>query len=131
MSKFPGDQHVPRPLLCMGVLLPPIILPGIAQVVRLWLKVQAKEDLGYAENIQFCCSAGNYLQINRNLQIKRKFKKLAGSKTLWWFVVHNQEEMLCKLDTDWEKVKLQTGWTLQKCYSYVCQLQRGATQLSD
>ena len=24
--------------------------------------------------------------------------------------------ILCKLDTDWDKVKLQTGWTLQRCY---------------
>ena len=55
-------------------------------------------------------------EVKENLQIKRKFKKLTGNKTLWWFVVHCQEEILCKLDTNWEKVNLQTGWTLQKCY---------------
>ena len=55
-------------------------------------------------------------EVKDNLQIRRKFKKLTGNKTLWWFVIHCQEEILCKLDAEWEKVKLQTGWTLQKCY---------------
>ena len=41
---------------------------------------------------------------------------MTGNKTLWWFVVHSQEETLSKLEVNWEKVKLQTGWTLQKCY---------------
>ena len=34
----------------------------------------------------------------------------------WWFVVHTQEDILSKLDAEWKKVKVQTGWTLQHCY---------------
>ena len=55
-------------------------------------------------------------EVKDSLQIRRKFKKLTGNKMLWWFVIHCEEEILCKLDAEWEKVKFQTGWTLQKCY---------------
>lgn len=54
--------------------------------------------------------------VKDDLQVKRKFKKLPGGKTTWWFVIHTHEYILCKLDEEWEKVKMQTGWALQHCY---------------
>ena len=54
--------------------------------------------------------------MKNSLQIKRKYKSLTRGKDVWWFVVHSQEETLCKLADEWENVKVQTGWTLQHCY---------------
>ena len=52
-----------------------------------------------------------------NLTIKRKTKDLANSKTIWWFVIHGDEQDLCTLDGDWDKVHLQTNWRLEHCYA--------------
>ena len=50
------------------------------------------------------------------LQFKRKFKKLPNNKTRWWHIVSGDESDLEKLEGEWESVKIQTGWKLEKCY---------------
>ena len=55
-------------------------------------------------------------EIKEELRIRRKSKNLSGNKLVWWFVLHCNEEVLCKLDGKWEKVQAQTGWRLQCCY---------------
>ena len=47
--------------------------------------------------------------------ITRKIRSLQSNK-LWWFVIHYDKEILRMLDTEWEKVHAQTGWSLQCCH---------------
>ena len=35
---------------------------------------------------------------------------------MWWVVVHGQKSVLSALDTEWEKVQLQTTWSLEQCF---------------
>ena len=51
-----------------------------------------------------------------NLRVKRKYKSLSNNKIAWWFIIHGQESELGTLEAQWERVQLQTGWTLQPCY---------------
>ena len=55
-------------------------------------------------------------EIKNELRIKRKTRSLLGNKLIWWFVIHCDEEILRMLDTEWEKVHAQMGWSLQCCY---------------
>ena len=50
------------------------------------------------------------------LQIKRKFKRLHDNKTRWWHIVSGDEGDLDKLEGEWEAVRLQMGWKLEKCF---------------
>lgn len=51
-----------------------------------------------------------------NVQIKRKFKRLNNNKIRWWHIVSGDEGDLEKLEGEWESVKIQTGWKLEKCF---------------
>ena len=50
------------------------------------------------------------------LQIKRKFKRLHDNKTRWWHIVSGDEGDLDKLEGEWEAVRLQMGWKLEKYF---------------
>ena len=54
--------------------------------------------------------------VSANLRVKRKFRTLHDNKSAWWFVIHGQESELSSLQLQWEKVQMQTGWSLQPCY---------------
>ena len=49
-------------------------------------------------------------------RVKRKTKVLLNNKSMWWFVIHSEESVLSALDAEWEKVYLQTKWSLKRCY---------------
>ena len=49
------------------------------------------------------------------VQVKRKSKTSRSGKLKWWFVLHGEECTLVSIESDWEKVSLQTGWRLEKC----------------
>ena len=49
------------------------------------------------------------------LQVKRKYKTLQNGKCMWWFVIHHKEEVMQALEAEWESLKLQTGWCLERC----------------
>ena len=51
------------------------------------------------------------------LRIRKKTRELAENKTIWWFVIHGDEQDLCTLDDDWDKVHLQTNWRLENCFA--------------
>ena len=54
--------------------------------------------------------------IEVKLQIKRKTKVLPNNKSMWWFVIHSQESVLSVLEAEWDKVHLQTNWSLERCF---------------
>ena len=51
-----------------------------------------------------------------SIRVKRKEKELAGGKKQWWFVIHDDEDILCALDAKWNLIEVQTSWKLESCY---------------
>ena len=49
------------------------------------------------------------------VKARRKFKSLNGNGNhiRWWFVVRGSEDVLSKLESDWEQVQLQTKWKIE------------------
>ena len=69
------------------------------------------------------CSAGaiaatisKLVPTKLQLRIRRKMKMLSNNKAVWWFIVHGEESDLHILEHDWDKVKVQTLWSLESCY---------------
>lgn len=55
----------------------------------------------------------------QSLKIKRKYKMNPdGSIKKWWFVVRAEKESMEKLEKEWEKVSLQTGWKLEQVLQF-------------
>ena len=50
--------------------------------------------------------------VSDQLQIKRKYKS-NSVKNRWWFVLRGGEDLLTKLESEWENVQLQTKWKLE------------------
>ena len=46
------------------------------------------------------------------LNIRRK-TRISHSKTIWWFVIHCDESLLCELDSKCAVVNMQTCWDLK------------------
>ena len=78
---------------------------------RIWGTLKACSSNAAMQTI--CQLTGNSKE---KLQIKRKFKRLHDNKTHWWHIVSGDEGDLDKLEGEWEAVKLQTGWKLEKCF---------------
>ena len=54
------------------------------------------------------------------LKVKRKFKTgIDGKVTRWWYVIHAEEACLQQLESEWQKVEVQTSWKLEPCYRYL------------
>ena len=51
-----------------------------------------------------------------SIRVKRKEKELAGGKKQWWFVIHDDEDILCALGAKWKLIEVQTSWKLESCY---------------
>ena len=50
------------------------------------------------------------------LKIKRKTRTNPSTgKLTWWFVVHDEEAVLCELEHKWENLHVQTSWELEQC----------------
>ena len=57
---------------------------------------------------------------NSVLKVKRKFKTGTDGKVArWWYVIHAEEACLQQLESEWQKVELQTSWKLELCYRYL------------
>ena len=53
------------------------------------------------------------VQSETQVQVKRKYK-LSDKKTVrWWFIVRGTEEVLTKIENEWERVSLQTNWKIE------------------
>ena len=49
------------------------------------------------------------------IQVKRKYKKDRNNRLRWWHVLSGEESDLQQLESEWEKVKVQTSWKLEAC----------------
>ena len=56
---------------------------------------------------------------SQQLGIKRKYKSAEnGSVKKWWFVIRGDEDLLDKLDNQWNEIATHTGWRLEPSYSF-------------
>ena len=53
-----------------------------------------------------------------NITVRRKFREYRDSnKTRWWFILRGEENSLKMLELDWERIRSQTNWKLEHCFS--------------
>ena len=50
------------------------------------------------------------------IHVRRKTNTDARGTTRWWFVLHDEESVLCSLDSKWSRINVQTAWKLECCY---------------
>ena len=54
---------------------------------------------------------------HRGMYVKRKDRvSAATNKSVWWYIVRADEEILCDLETKWEPIQLQLNWKLEHCF---------------
>ena len=54
------------------------------------------------------------------IRVRRKDKGDTVSKrSKWWYVVHGDESVLVRLESNWEQINLQTSWKLEPCFMTV------------
>lgn len=56
---------------------------------------------------------------NNTVKVKRKIKTSSGTpgtQARWYFILHDSEEALVALESNWERLALQTSWRLAICY---------------
>ena len=52
--------------------------------------------------------------------MKRKTKDdRPGKPPKWWFVIHDSEDALQALESNWDWIHVQTNWKLEPCYKPV------------
>ena len=76
---------------------------------KIWGTLKACSPATVSSTISKLLPSGSTLE----LRIRCK-TKLLGSKSIWWFVIHGSEPNLTVLE-EWEKVEIQTSWTLEPC----------------
>ena len=54
--------------------------------------------------------------VGKQVTIKRKHRQMDSGHTRWWFVLRGEEEVLTKLEGEWEHVRLQLPWKLEPCF---------------
>ena len=55
----------------------------------------------------------------------------ATNKSVWWYIVHADEEVLCDLETKWESIQLQLKWKLEHCFMFKETTDPGPSSASD
>ena len=88
--------------------------PNLIKVVgarKIWGTLKVCSPAAVSSTILKLLPSGSTMELN----IRRK-TKLLGSKSIWWFVIHGSTESnLIVLEKEWEKVEIQTSWTLEPC----------------
>ena len=84
-----------------------------------WVKVdRARKIWGILKSCTVASvkSAISRICKNSTVKVKRKVKTVSGVQTRWWFILHDSEEALVSLESNWEQLALQTSWRLVNCY---------------
>ena len=79
---------------------------------RLWGTHQETSSTAVRKAIGRLCHDYSSVQ----LKIRRKTKTLPNNRHVWWFVLHDDEESLKKLENSWGHIQLQTDWKIEPCY---------------
>ena len=59
-----------------------------------------------------------------SILVKRKTKDMSNGKHKWWFVLHDDEAILCDLDAKWSLLEVQTSLKLEYCFKPAVPLQQ-------
>ena len=59
-----------------------------------------------------------------SILVKRKTKDMSNGKHKWWFVLHDDEAILCDLDAKRSLLEVQTSWKLEYCFKPAVPLQQ-------
>ena len=57
-----------------------------------------------------------------DFQVKRKYKQYQKNNSTvlrWWFVIRGSEEVMSKLEDEWEQLSLQTNWKIEPLMKFV------------
>ncbi len=82
----------------------------VSGVRRVWGTLPYTTPGAVSATLKKLTSVGN------KIAVKRKTRKHEGSgKTRWWFLLKSDENVLKKLDNEWESIQLQTKWKLECC----------------
>ena len=84
-------------------------------VRRVWGTVKSCSSNTIKNTVLHLISTESVPQLG-NVVVKRKYKRLPGNKIRWWFLMYMEEDSLLKLESEWEKVSLQTTWKLEHCH---------------
>ena len=92
---------------------------------KVWGTLRATPDTAVSMVLKKLTTVGN------QITVKRKYKKASATHSSkkvdkWWFVVRGDEEVLTKLEGEWDRVSLQTNWKLQPSYKF-CDSSNGST----
>ena len=80
----------------------------VTGVRRIWGTLRNTTPAAVSSALNKLTTSGN------QLAVKKKFSDISG-RSRWWFLVKGREEVLTKLQEEWEKVSLQTNWKLEPC----------------
>ena len=75
-------------------------------VRRVWGTLKATSTTAVASTLQKLTTVGNQILVR---------KKTRSDTNRWWFLLKGTEPLLCKLESEWDKVSLQTNWKLEPC----------------
>ena len=51
-----------------------------------------------------------------SIRVRRKTSINSRGGRRWWFMLHDDEGVLCSLESQWSSIELQTAWKLEPCF---------------
>ena len=104
VKQFSKPASVPRPERFVG---PRARIDGVRHV---WGTMKSSTSSTVSTALNRLTTLGS------KLLVKRKYKSLENGKTKWWFLVKGDESALMALESEWEKMEIQTSWKLEPCF---------------
>ena len=83
----------------------------VAGVRRVWKTMRSATSFTISSTLKKLTSVGNKLMIRRKSR-----PGSASGKSTYWFIIKSNEDVLQKLDEEWDQVQMQIGWKLENCY---------------
>ena len=75
-------------------------------VRRVWGTLKATSTTAVTSTLKKLTTLGDRLTIR---------KKVKTDANRWWFLIKGDEQLLCELEGEWDRVSLQTNWKLESC----------------
>ena len=80
-------------------------------VRRVWRTMRSATASTVSSTLKKLTSIGSKLSIRR-----RSRPGSNSGKSTYWFIIRSNENILQKLDEEWDQVQMQIGWKLENCY---------------
>lgn len=83
----------------------------VSGVRRVWRTMRSATAFTVSSTLKKLTSIGNKLSVRR-----RSRPGSNSGKSTYWFIIRSNEDILLKLDEEWDQVQMQIGWKLENCY---------------